>query len=193
MNLWKKGKIFNFLRESGNIYARIVEKNIIEKDGNWRVKYILPNETNSSKMDDFTQKISFNTYGKNYRKGCYLLIKTLSDSKSFINITHFPFSIIIHTHEFNIINNYNMPLIKIPTDEYIVGTISEYTNNEIYQFYSVLINLDCEQILIDFQSKTGGLFINVGNEKPTTSNSNFTILLNGKDQILTIKKMKYWK
>ena len=180
----------NFLRGSGNIYARIVEENNSEQDGNWRGKYVLPNEKNSLKLDAFTRKISFNTFDKDCKNGCYLLINVMSDIKSLLE-TNYPFSIIIHIHEFNIMNYQNIPLIRIPNDEYVVGTVSEYTTKDyIYQFYSVWLNSDCEQVLIDFQSKTGALFINVGYERPTTFKSNFKILSNGKDQVLSIKKDK---
>ena len=181
--------IINFLRGSGNIYARIVEEGQSESGGNWRGKYILPNENNSLQMDTFTKKVTFSTFGKDCQKGCYLLINVMSDTKSDIMDTNFPFSLIVHTHEFNIMSYKNIPLISVPTDQFIVGTVSEFTTNEnIYQFYSVWINSDAEQVLIDFQSKTGGLFINIGYEKPTTLKNDFNVLSNGKDQVFTIKK-----
>ena len=178
----------NFLRGNGNVYARIVEKNANEIGGNWRGKYFLPDQKNSIKIDDYYNKqIKFSTNNNNCQNGCYLLICVVSvnnTSSNFID-TNYPFSLIIQSHEYDIRDNKKMPIINVPTDQYIVGTMN-YQPNDIFQFYSVYLNSNAEQVLIDFQSETGRLYINVGKEKPS-KDANFTIPP-GKDTLFTIKK-----
>ena len=183
--------IINFLRGNGNIYARIVEKNKNEKDGNWRGKYILPNKDNSITMDNFKQKLEFSTENINCEKGCYLLINVFSKVEgNNIKINrNYPFSIIVHSYPIDA-NSDKIPIINIPVDEYIVGTVREMFPKEfIYKFYSVWLNSDAEQVIIDFQSNLGFLFINVGNKRPSSINkADFVFLPNGKNSIFSIKK-----
>ena len=178
----------NFLRGNGNVYARIVEKNANEIGGKWRGKYFLPDQKNSIKIDDYYNKqIKFSTNYNNCQNGCYLLICVVSVNNTSSNYidTNYPFSLIIQSYEYDIRDNKNMPIINVPTDQYIVGTMN-YQPNDIFQFYSVYLNSNAEQVLIDFQSETGRLYINVGKEKPS-KDANFTIPP-GKDTLFTIKK-----
>ena len=182
----------NFLRGSGKVYARIVEKDLIEKDGNWRGQYILPNEANvpnNMKMNLYTKKISFSTYGKNCKKGCYLLMNVISDAEKNVLDINYPYSIIINSYEYGISNYELVPIISVPIDEFIVGAVKENDMKDyIFQFYSVLLTSNSEYVIIDFQSNSGGLFINVGDKRPTIKDSDFQFYPKGKDIIYSISK-----
>ena len=58
----------------------------------------------------------------------------------------------------------------------------------MFEFYSVLFNTDAEYIVIDFQSDAGGLFINVGNKPPTTTDAQLKFWPKGKDALYKINK-----
>ena len=184
--------IANFLRGSGKVYAKVVEKQIKSKEDNadWRGKYKLPTENEELKMDPFTKKLNFFTNKKNCQNGCYLLIKILSDVEGG-NIPidrNYPYSLIVHTYPIHEINQ-NLPVMNIPLDEYIIGNIDNLEKNQnIYEFYTVWLNSDANKVIIDFQSGAGELFINVGNNKPKFDNNHFKFGPSGKDTIYTLKK-----
>jgi len=183
--------VVNFLRGSGKIYARIVNYNNNEKDGNWRGKYILPNKDNTLIMDSLKKKLEFSTQNLNCQKGCYLLIKVFSNVEiNSIELDRiFPFSIIVHSYP--IYEDFDkIPIINVPVDEYIVGSVKDmFPKDFIYEFYSVWLNSNADIVLIDFQSNSGSLFINVGNKRPSSiDKSHFAFWPNGKDSIYSIKK-----
>ena len=175
--------ITNFLRGNGEVYARKVKKDIIEKGGNWRGKYILPNKDNSIKIDEnFNKQIEFSTIN-DCENGCYLIISVTTTNSIDVK---YPFSIIIQSHYYHLNENKNMPIISIPTDQYILGKFINNQEKNLFLFYSVWLNSDAEEVLIDFQRQTGSLYINIGEERPI-DNWDFEISpLNG--PVVSIKK-----
>ena len=183
--------IVNFLRGSGKVLGKIVKKNIDENEenANWRGKYRLPNEDEVMKMDPFTKKLSFNSYGYDCEQGCYLLIGVYSDIEGeTINIErNYPYSLLVHTYP-NVRYDYNVPSVFIPLDQYIIGTIETISSNRILEFYYILFNQDADKIAIDFQSEAAGLFINIGSTKPKIDERDFEFWPKGKDTVFTISK-----
>ena len=181
----------NFLRGSGKIYAKIVqEKQAIEEGANWRGKYVLPSNDKNLVMDSFTKKIYFSTYDIDCKYGCYLLINVFSDikDKDYELKRNIPFSIYVQSFPVEIDFN-KKPIIIAPIDEFIVGTIDPTPSvGTIYELYQILLTSDAEQVVIDFQSDFGGIFINVGEKRPTTSNAQFKFYPIGKDTIYSISK-----
>ena len=189
LNSYEDGFIsINFLRGSGNVYAKIVSKNKDEQNPNWRGKYKLPSsEQESLKMEAYTKKIKFSTPVNSEDKDYYLLLNVFPDVegnfKSNKNI--FPYTIFVHSHK---TADLNIPKINVPLDEYVVGTVESDKDN-ILQFYSVWLNSDADQVIIDFQSVAAKMYINVGNTKPEISKHNhFHILPKGEDTIYIISK-----
>lgn len=182
----------NFLRGIGKLFFKIVEKteNGPIEEGNWRGKYTLPDD-NCEELYYPKKKIYFEGT-KNCVLGCYLLIKIFSIFNNTDEITdaNFPISIIINSYHTNtFIYSLDVPVINIQNDEYVVGSVKYIINDEtIMEFYSILLNSNAKQVLIDFQSDTASLYINVGNQKPSTTKYHFKHEPKGKDGILTIKK-----
>ena len=182
--------IVNFLRGSGKILGRLVPINLEkpEEGANWRGKYRLPNEDEKNKMEPYTKKLKFFTTNE-CEKGCYLLIKVISDVKAFEVPTkrNYPYSIIVHSYPNLILGPEDIPIIRIPTNEYIIGSINYIGEKE---FYSVLINSEAEEILIDFQSEAGIMLIKVGEERPLIANKQYDFKFgpNSEDTLITIKK-----
>ena len=185
--------LVNFNRYSGRFFAKLVKKNIdyVEKDADWAGKYKFPTTTEESlKYDSYTNKIKFDTKSMDCDNGCYLLISIESNVESSSLIQQFmnyPFSIIVKS-SLDGMSSIDIPPIRISFDDYIVGDIKESTDENINEFYTIWINDEAEEINIDFLSKAGGLFINVGSTKPTIKNANFKFSPSGEDSIYTIKK-----
>ena len=181
LNSFEKGFIsINFLRGSGNVYAKVVSKNTEEENPNWRGKYKLPSsEQESLKFKAYTKKIKFSTPPNIEEKDYYLLLNVFPEvegdfkNKKLI----FPYTIFINSYKLADLN------INVPLDEYVVGTI----DNRI-QFYSVWLNSDADKVIIDFQSVGADLYINVGNERPNIRESHFNIAHQEEDTILIISK-----
>jgi hypothetical protein len=179
----------NFLRGSGTVYARVVRKNLEnpEDAAIWRGKYNLPNEENTLMIDPFTKKLSFATL-EECEDGCFLILSVFSDVKSnkVAIDKNFPFTIMISTYPTSI-NYLNIPSIRIPVDEYIVGAINR-SKTLITEYYSVWLNSDADAVLIDFQAHVGGIYINVGDSKPIIDSSHFKFLNSGKATLHTITR-----
>ena len=179
--------IANFLRGSGIILARIV-KSIIdtpEENAIWRGKYRFPNENEEIKIEPFIKKLEYETTN-DCEDGCYLLLSVFSDYNIQYDI-YSSYSLIVHS-----LDRYfkNIPIIKIPVDQYIIGSVYPSLKSNMSHFYSVWLYYDADQIIIDFQSDSAGIFINVGKTRPTLNNSNFEYWSRGNNTLFKIEKQK---
>ena len=119
-------------------------------------------------------------------EGCYLLLSIrifqigdyVDDSK------FYPFSIITRT----IFKDFDIPKVTFKINEYIVGNVDESQNNDINLFYEIWLPYDSYIVEFDFQSELAGLYINVGETKPTTTNADFKLLSPGSDSLLSLSK-----
>ena len=182
----------NFLRGSGQVLARIVkaQRDSPEDSAIWRGQYRIPNDKDL-KIEPFTKQLNYHTFDY-CENGCYLLLSVFSDVKGYdFDIDrYYSYSLIVHSSPNN--RNYNdVPIIKIPVDEYIIGKVDPSSqNNRMFIFYSVWLNYDADQVIIDFQSDAAGIFINVGQTRPTTESAMFKFWPNGYDTIYSIEKEK---
>ena len=189
LSLYDEGDVvFNFLKGSGEYYGKIIPKNltIAEEGAEWRGLFRFPRtEKESITINTYLKKLIFNKEDtKNCIKGCYLLISIKSNM-----ITEFegeyryiPFTINIHAR-----NNDNIPFIQINTDEYIIGNVDN-NKNDIYEFYSLILPNDGEQLIIDWQSDAACIYIKIGNERPSINNYHFVHCSPGYDSVYTLNK-----
>ena len=177
----------NFFKGNGKVYGKIFNKNISDQNPDWRSKCKLPDENDIIKIDPFTNKANFDTYEKDCNNGCYLLLTVKSDVETLDiqNNGNYPYSIIVYSQSID--SEY--PPISIPLDQYIIGSVDQYdASNNAFQFYSVWLNSDSEEVIIDLQIEAGGMLINVGNKKPTAKSCHFKIQPQGKDTIHYISR-----
>ena len=182
--------IDTFLRGSGIFYARKVAIDTDKEEGaNWRGKYRLPTESELTKADPYTKTMSFTTYSEECNSGCYLLIKMISNVNTIEKNTNYPYSLTVKSNQKNI-ENKELPAIKIQKDQYIIGTVdpSSQNNKQMSVFYTIWLDSDADHVVIDFQSNAAGMFINVGEEKPTTDKANFKIWPDGKENTYKLNK-----
>ena len=189
LSLYDEGDVvFNFLKGSGVYYGRIVPKNltVAEEGAGWRGLFRFPkSEDESITINTYLKKLLFNKEDtKKCIKGCYLLIsiKTNMITEMKEEYRYIPFTIIIHSR-----NNENIPLIQINTDEYVIGNVDN-SKNDIYEFYSLILANDGEELIIDWQSDAACIYIKIGDERPSIDNYHFIHCSPGYDSVYTLKK-----
>ena len=180
--------VFNFLKGSGEFYGRIVAKNTTqpEEGAEWRGLFNFPkSQEESITTNSYLKKIIFNKEDtEKCIRGCYLLISLRSSMITEIKEDYrpIPFTIIIHSR-----NNNNIPLIQINTDEYVIGNVDN-NHNDIYEFYSLILSSDGEEVNIDWQSDAACIYIKIGDQRPSINNYHFVHCSPGYDSLYTIKK-----
>ena len=184
----------NFLREFGNIWAKVVRKDQISKDDdpNWRGIYRMPSKEwgDSLPFNSYTKKMQVNPEDtQDCIEGCYLLISIqVSQIGEYVEDSKFyPFSILTRITPNNRAYT-DIPKVVIQVDEFIIGNVDVSENERIYEFYEVWLPHDSETVEFDWQSSVAGLYINLGGTRPTTKNADFKLLPPGKDSILTLEK-----
>ena len=184
-----------FDRGSGNVYGRIVEKNINEASG-WMNHIILPDE-NSNRLDYnyFSKKIYYDQFQtKKCKMGCYLIIKVVpnfSDNYYKSEEIAYPITLSVYSSKDSAsITQDNLNVVDIPLNEYIVGDTAP-THDIFLYFYSLFIPYDCEKLEIEFLCESSYIYINVGNKKPLVKeNPDFSYKVMDQDGILTITKQQ---
>ena len=183
----------NFLRDFGNVWGKVVRKDQTnkEEDANWRV-YRMPSA-------DWGDGLPYNGYIKKFSvgteqtqdciEGCYLLLSIrISQIGDYVDDSKFyPFSIITkitpNNHAYT-----DIPKVVIQVDEFVVGNVDLAENERIYEFYQIWLPHDSYMVEFDWQSEIAGLYINVGDSRPTTKNADFKLLPPGRDSILALDK-----
>ena len=184
----------NFLREFGNIWAKVVRKDqtSADEEANWRGIYRMPSADweDSLPYDAYTKKLTVNPEKTaDCIEGCYLLISVqVSQIGEYVEDDKFyPFSILTRITPNNRAYT-DIPKVVIQVDEFIIGSVDVADNERIYEFFQIWLPHDSELVEFDWQSSVAGLYINLGNTRPTTKNAHFKLLPPGKDTVLNITK-----
>ena len=179
----------NFLRDYGKIWGKIVKINQNEeKNSNWRGIYRMPSkeEEKSLLYNEYTKTLEFGIEDtKDCIEGCYLLLSIQASIRNIDNIDKsyfYPFSIISKIN-----NDAYIPIIGIKVNEYIIGNVNITENEKIYQLYEVWLHHDADRVDFNFLSEIVGLYINLGEERPTIKNNDFKFLPS-KDSIFSLDK-----
>ena len=173
----------HFLKGSGLAVAKIVEEGKTESNPDWKNKYALPKKENAEfKMDTFTKKIKFSTDKHNCENKCYLLINVFSNiiADRIPMKRIYPFSIVIQSYP-NDINSNLFPIILIPLDEYIIGSLEKRKEKDVYEYYQINLNLNKDIIVIDIHSKIQNILVNIGNKKPIINSNDFNFIIKDDD------------
>ena len=186
----------NFLREFGNLWARIVKKDLKtpETKANWRKVYRLPGPDGGSSLDfdGYTRKLRITTKDtEDCINGCYLLLTIqINDVGEYVpDFVFYYFSILVKITSNK--KTYNdIPKVVIQVDEYIIGSldVTEMDDRLISEFYEVWLPHDSDQVEIDWQSQLASLYINVGGVRPITTRADFSLNLTGTDGVIVLTK-----
>ena len=162
----EEGEI-NFMFNKGNakVYAKLVQKDIIEENANWNRRIKLPESDSKDLLyyDPLYNVIKYNTKEKNnYEKGCelYILIQSDENTKKETALTEVSFSINTKINEEN-------SIVEIPLNKYIKGILEKNK----YKYYTVAIPYDYYKISFNFHSTFGKAYIKLGKGDICTKNS----------------------
>ena len=189
----EKGEIIiNFERGKGNIYGRIVNKNIEkEENANWMGRFHFPNKNDSTilSFDEYSNKIEYIVYSiMECENGCYLLLSvensviSLLESPSFL----YPISILA-----TVTNSDITQISEIQLDRFIINIFSKRDLYNFYHYYTFTLPYNAEKILLELQSDMTYLYVNYGNEIPTFLSCNVTFKPNETHSIFEIKNNLY--
>ena len=188
LSLYDEGDaVFNFLKGSAEYFAKIVPKNLTipEEGAEWRGLFRFPKTREESiTTNSYLKKIMFTREDtEKCIKGCYLLIslKTNMISETIEEYMSIPFTIIIHSRNYD-----SYPLIQIKVDEYIIGNVNN--NYGIYEYYSLILPNDGEEVNIDWQSDSACIYIKIGEQRPSLINYHFYHCSPGYDSVYTLTK-----
>ena len=171
--------IVDFYRNNGKFKAKIIQKKYLDTNFD-------DNEINLLPYNALTKKIEFNTKNSKCEEGCFLLINIEANNENISNKDiNIPFSIIVKS---TLDSSKEIPPIRISNNDYIIGTIDSSNDNNIYEFYTIYINKETDNIIIDLQSECAELYIKIGDKKPSTLDFDYKILPEEKESIYTIKK-----
>ena len=185
-----KGYIMvDYIRGSGKIYGRIVEKYKMLNEANsiWQ-GFASPNKENSILFDFYSKKLLITQENtKNCDNDCILLISIESNiygsGKEGNKV--YPINVIAY-------NNTDIKFlskIKIKPEKYIVGSISlKNDTNDIYELYEMTIPNDAEKIQFELFSDILELYINIGYYPPTKFDSDFKFNSLGNNNTFEISK-----
>ena len=186
----------DFKRGSGNIFASVEPRNLNKAmdDPEWRGKYHFPEFIHESiKYDTYGKKILITEDStKNCTGGCYVLI-TIQSNIIIHGVTEeseeVPFRISINPRIVKKDSNYPSPKVRIGVNDFIFGNIMYgLPENRKYDYYSLILPFESEQILIDWQADSPSLIINVGNLRPTKDDADFSFPPIGKDCIYILNR-----
>ena len=184
----------DFLREFGNIWGKIVRKDqtSADEEANWRGIYRMPSEDweDSLPYDKYLKKLIIEPEQTvDCIEGCYLLLSIqISQIGEYVDDSKFyPFSIITRITPSNRAYT-DIPKVVIQADEFVVGNVDISENERIYDFYQIWLPHDSDSVEFDWQSTIAGLYVNVGEARPTTKNAHFKLLPKGKERMLSLSK-----
>ena len=184
----------NFKRGSGNIFAKIENRIQEDKlnDYDWRGEYKFPeNDVSSLEYRPYEKKIVISKKDtRECRQGCYVFIKIQSNMDiPVIFDEYIPFRISINPRIMKIGENVPSPIVKINLNEYIIGDICfSESEKRRYDYYTVTLPYDSEQIIIDWQADNPTLLINIGETRPILKKSDFNFTEIGRDYVYKIER-----
>ena len=186
----------NFLREFGSIWARVVRKDIKtpDKEADWRGLYRMPGPKweDGLPFDNYTRKVTIGTdQTKDCVNGCYLLMTIqINDIGDYVpDFIYYFFSIMVKVTS-NKKTYTDIPKVTIQVDEFIVGSLdtTEMDDRYISEFYQVWLPHDSDVVEFDWQSTVAGLYINIGDTRPTVKSADFIRYAPSIDSVISISK-----
>ena len=186
----------DYKRGSGNIYAKVVNKNVKDDNPNWRGMYQFLNEKGGLEYDPYLKIIDINLDDTDEcDDGCYILL-TVENSVPIDNpkkdekkaLTPLRISIIprIILSDYYLDENF-VPKVKIKVDDFVIGNLFP-TNRDILEYFEVNLPFDSDIVYIDWQADKSSLLVNIGEEKPKIDQKDFIFERKGFDTLFKMTK-----
>ena len=160
--------IINYYRGNGMIFGKIVKKNQkMEGNPGWKGLYEFPKQVEDTmNYNSYLKKLEFSDKDTaQCEDECYLLLNVvnINNSNSDVNEDspkYFSFDILIITNSPSIQSSF--PLISLPLEKYVVGSISNKINSiDNNRYYIINIPYDAQKIIFDLQSDNAAMYVNV--------------------------------
>ena len=174
--------IVNFERGKGNIYGRIVNKDIEkENNANWMGRFHFPNKNDEGLLiyNEYSNKIEYYFFKTSLcNHGCYLLLSIENSVISLLESPSFLYQISIIS---KVVSYEKKQITEIQLDRFIINTfpITEVDLINYYHYYTFTLPYNAEKILLELQSDMTILYVNYGNKLPTHKYHN--IIFNAND------------
>ena len=155
----------------GNVYAKILEKNDIEENPQWKVRIRYPTSKDSNLLQydiTHTKLIIKETDTEKCYEDCELYI-TIENLEEAYDTDYYPvdfiFSFFFRTDNSNV--------IAIDFGNYIKGNVDSINS---YNYYSFVVSMNTDRVVISFKSKYATLVINLeADGKPSIENNKWKI------------------
>ena len=150
------------------IFGKIVKKNQkMEGNPEWKGLYEFPKQVEGTmNYNSYLKKLEFSDKDTaQCEDECYLLLNVINTNNSNSDVNedspkYFGFDIIIITNSPSIQSSF--PLISLPLEKYIVGSISNKINSiDNNRYYIINIPYDAQKIIFDLQSDNAAMYVNV--------------------------------
>ena len=180
----------NFERGTGDVYARLVKKDIIEENANWMGRFHLPKKGDDNLLivNDYSHKIYyFKSDSKICVKGCFLLITVENTVSRIIESANYLYDISIMV---KVTNGKNPQVIEVPFDRFIINLIpsKEEDLNNYYHYYSFTLTSDASKILFELQSDMTVIYGYKGTKLPKYKDNDFNYNPNDPNSVFEYNK-----
>ena len=180
----------NFERGTGDVYARLVKKDIIEENANWMGRFHLPKKGDDNLLivNDYSHKIYyFKSDSKICVKGCFLLITVENSVSRIIESANYLYDISIMV---KVTNGKNPQVIEVPFDRFIINLIpsKEEDLNNYYHYYSFTLTSDASKILFELQSDMTVIYGYKGTKLPKYKDNDFDYNPNDPNSVFEYNK-----
>ena len=184
--------LINFERGTGDIYARIVEKDIsAEQNPNWMGRIHLPKKGDDNLLivDEYSNKIYYfkSDTERCGKVGCFLLINIVNSVERIIEGSVYLYDISVMAR---VTNGKRPQVIDVYLDRFIINIIpsKEESLSDFYHYYTFTLDTDVSVIYLELQSDLTILYVNEGEEIPKYKNAKYTFNPLGINNIFEIKE-----
>ncbi|MCQ2815961.1 MAG: hypothetical protein MJ252_01725, partial [archaeon] len=188
----EKGTVqLHFNRGKGTMFAKIVPKNKIEENPNYRGRVALPQLGDAPlKMDEFTYQIKYDTSKYSCAESHCEIYIGVYDTQEYVgqekNMYLNDFSIFIKGDKDD--STKRNSVVDVPINEYITGSLTETRDKGVYDYYTFNVPVDVKQFTIEFYTEAVDLYINEGLDIPPTDKKHkYKLETDGGPGMLTIK------
>ena len=157
----EEGEInFMFNEGNGRLYAKLVEKNIVEEKYNWNKRVKLPDIYSNDLLyyDPLNNVVKYSTKNNNNCiNGCelYIHIESEENTKKDSSLTEVSFNVVDKKKDMEIKEN---SVVEMDMNKYVKGIIEK---ND-YKFYTFTVPEDYYKISVNLYSQYGKAYIKIG-------------------------------
>ena len=160
--------LINFNRGSGKLFGKLVKKGTIEDNADYNGRIRLPKEDDANLLeyDPYTKKIYYNETVTNIcDKGCEIFIGIKGEDQFIDGNSEeylLDYSIFVRTQSED-------KIVSFTPDKYIIGSLLKTISEAYFDYYTITIPYQADEVHIEFISDICTMYINIRDDivKPT--------------------------